>query len=282
MKLQHLAYSIFALGVAAAATSCQTEEIELFTTDDSMVYFQKTTMFTSSGNEGYGNSTSFSFVGYNEKMTSVTFAGEIRTMGKVRDYDRAVKVVVDEEKTTMVAGVDYEVDLDTVRIPAGKNLTKLNVKFLRNLRLRDEALTLVLRLQPNENFGVLEKYKSSNSYNASENDTINGAIFSFKIDEVYSCPSSWYTLNANNYFGKWTATKYIYINQTLGFELDYWTWINGAGSKITSGRMPDYAIKLQKILQAAADEVNPVYDEDGSFMQLGDAYRVDYSKYQQQ
>ena len=179
MKLQHLAYSIFALGVAAAATSCQTEEIELFTTDDSMVYFQKTTMFTSSGNEGYGNSTSFSFVGYNEKMTSVTFAGEIRTMGKVRDYDRAVKVVVDEEKTTMVAGVDYEVDLDTVRIPAGKNLTKLNVKFLRNLRLRDEALTLVLRLQPNENFGVLEKYKSSNSYNASDNDTSNGAIFSF-------------------------------------------------------------------------------------------------------
>ena len=78
----------------------------------------------------------------------------------------------------------------------------------------------MLRLQPNENFGVLEKYKSSNSYNASENDTINGAIFSFKIDEVYSCPSSWYTLNANNYFGKWTATKYIYINQTLGFELD--------------------------------------------------------------
>ncbi|MGM9803720.1 MAG: DUF4843 domain-containing protein [Muribaculaceae bacterium] len=281
MKIKNIAYSIMALAAATVATSCQTEEIELFTTDDSMVYFQKTTMVTSSGNEGYGNSTSFSFVGYTEKMTSVTFAGEIRTMGKVRDYDRAVKVVVDEENTTMIAGVDYEVDLDTVRIPAGKNLTKLNVKFLRNLRLRDEALTLVLRLEPNENFSVLTKYKSSNSYSASANDTINGSLYSFKIDEVYSCPASWYTLNANNYFGAWTATKFIYINQTLGFELDDWTWINGAGSKITAGRMPYYAIKLQKILQAAADEGNPVYDEDGKFMQLGDSYRVDYSNYHQ-
>lgn len=266
---------------AAVATSCQTEEIETFTTDDSMVYFQKTGFVTSAGGEGYSNSTSFSFVGYNEKMTSVTFAGEIRTMGKVRDYDRAVKVVVDEEKTTMELGKDYEVDLDTVKVHAGKNITKVNVKFLRTMRLRDEAATLVLKLLPNENFKVLEKYKSSNSYSASEDDVMDGSSFSFKIDEVYSCPASWYTLNANKYFGPWTATKFIYINATLGFELDDWTWINGAGSKITSGRMPYYAIKLQKILQAAADEGNPVYDEDGKFMQLGDSYRVDYSKLQQ-
>ena len=278
---KHITYIALGLMTAAVATSCQTEEIDTFTTDDSMVYFQKTGFVTSAGGEGYSNSTSFSFVGYNEKMTSVTFAGEIRTMGKVRDYDRAVKVVVDEEKTTMELGKDYEVDLDTVKVHAGKNITKVNVKFLRTMRLRDEAATLVLKLLPNENFKVLEKYKSSNSYSASEDDVMDGSSFSFKIDEVYSCPASWYTLNANNYFGPWTATKFIYINATLGFELDDWTWINGAGSKITSGRMPYYAIKLQKILQAAADEGNPVYDEDGKFMQLGDSYRVDYSKLQQ-
>ena len=277
---KHIIY--IALGLmAAVATSCQTEEIETFTTDDSMVYFQKTGYVTSAGGEGYSNSTSFSFVGYTEKMTSVTFAGEIRTMGKVRDYDRAVKVVVDEENTTMELGKDFEVDLDTVKVRAGKNITKVNVKFLRTMRLREEPVKLVLKLLPNEHFKVLEKYKSSNSYSASEDDVVDGSKFSFEIDEVYSCPASWYTLNANNYFGPWTATKFIYINATLGFELDDWTWINGAGSKITAGRMPYYAIKLQKILQAAADEGNPVYDEDGKFMQLGDSYRVDYSKLQQ-
>lgn len=268
-----------ALAMAAAATSCQNEEIDTFETDDSMVYFQKVGYTTSAGGEGYSNSTSFSFVGYNEKLTKVTFNGELHTMGKVRDYDRPVKVVVDEEKTTMIKGTDYEVDLDTVKIHAGQAVAKINVVFLRNPRFREKAETLVLKLLPNEHFQVLEKYKTSNSYSASSDDTLDGSVYSFKIDEVYSCPASWATLNANKYFGTWTATKFIFINKELGFELSDWTWINGAGSKITAGRMPYFAIKLQKILQAAADEGNPVYDEDGEFMQLGDSYRVDYSKY---
>ena len=60
--------------MAAVATSCQTEEIETFTTDDSMVYFQKTGYVTSAGGEGYSNSTSFSFVGYTEKMKFALWA----------------------------------------------------------------------------------------------------------------------------------------------------------------------------------------------------------------
>ena len=113
----------------------------------------------------------------------------------------------------------HQADLDTVKVRAGTNITKVNVKFLRTMRLREEPVKLVLKLLPNEHFKVLEKYKSSNSYSASEDDVVDGSKFSFEIDEVYSCPASWYTLNANNYFGPWTATKFIYINATLGFEL---------------------------------------------------------------
>lgn len=39
-----------------------------------------------------------------------------------------------------------------------------------------------------------------------------------------------------------------------------------------------YARELQSELQRRADEGDPVYDEDGSYMQLPDAYRVDYSE----
>ena len=47
--------------------------------------------------------------------------------------------------------------------------------------------------------------------------------------------------------------------------------------KVSKGRMPFYARELQSELQRRADEGDPVYDEDGSYMQLPDAYRVDYS-----
>ena len=64
------------------------------------------------------------------------------------------------------------------------------------------------------------------------------------------------------------------INGFFGFTTTDWTWATG---KVSKGRMPFYARELQSELQRRADEGDPVYDEDGSYMQLPDAYRVDYS-----
>ena len=63
-------------------------------------------------------------------------------------------------------------------------------------------------------------------------------------------------------------------NGFFGFTTTDWTWATG---KVSKGRMPFYARELQSELQRRADEGDPVYDEDGSYMQLPDAYRVDYS-----
>lgn len=267
--------------LAFSLVSCQTEEIDVFSTDDALVYFQRIAYTSSNGQEGYATNTNYSFVGASEKLTQVTFRADVRMLGKVVDYDRALKVVVDEERTTMEAGIDYEIDFDTLRIKAGANSTQVPVRFLRNLSFRDGADTLVIRLEPNEHFTLLEKYNTTNAYSTSSDDSnkMDGTRYTFVIDEVYTCPNGWHTLNASNYFGAWTITKYIYINQTLGFSTDDWVWINGAGSKITAGRLPYYTQHLQKELQRRADEGDPVYDEDGSFMQLGENYRVDYSKY---
>ena len=50
---------------------------------------------------------------------SVVLSATVRTMGKVADYDRPFKVVVDQEGTTAIEGKHYEVNLDTVVVPAG-------------------------------------------------------------------------------------------------------------------------------------------------------------------
>ena len=283
--MKHLIYILLPLSLAALAlTGCQTEEIDVFSTDDALVYFQRISYTTSNGQEGYATNTKYSFVGASEKMTQVTFKADVRLLGKVVDYDRSLKVVVDKERSTMDEGIDYEIDFDTLCIKAGTNKTQVPVRFLRNLSFREGPDTLVIRLEPNEHFSLLEKYNTTNTYNGNSDDSnkMDGTRYTFVIDEVYTCPDGWHTLNASNYFGAWTATKYIYINDTLGFSTEDWIWINGAGSKITAGRMPYYAQHLQKELQRRADEGDPVYDEDGSFMQLGENYRVDYSKYIEQ
>ena len=211
----------------------------------------------------------------------MVFSAKVKLLGEVKEYDRPIKVVVDEEHTTMtpydaVTNPDggYVADFDTLKIKAGTNEAIVGICFMRNASIKKQIDTLVLRLESNEYFDLLDDYKSSNVWDNTTADTIDGTRFTFLISEIYTKPSRWDGVSASNYFGSWNATRYAYINSLFGFTTTDWTWATG---KIATGRMSFYARELQKELQRRADEGDPVYDEDGSYMQLPDAYRVDYS-----
>ena len=65
----------------------------------------------------------------------------------------------------------------------------------------------------------------------------------------------------------------MFINDFFGFSTDDWEWSTG---RISKGRMPFYARELQKELQKRADEGQPMLEDDGSYMQLGANYQVNY------
>ena len=261
------------MAFASIASSCKKETIDFYESDDAKIYFQAQNYSGSNGAEGYTTSTEYSFVGKDLSWESVVFKGTVKMMGNVVDYDRACKVVVDEENTTMIAGEDYEIDLDTLKIKAGASTGYIGVRFLRSKNIREEAKKLTLMLLPNENFSILETYKASNVWTNTTAKEVDGSRFSFTIGEVYKKPSGWSRVSADNFFGSWNATKYAYINDYFGFSIDDWEWETG---KITAPRMSFYARELQKHLQQLANEGTPVYDEDGGYMQLADAYKVNY------
>ena len=250
---------IWVAAMAGISIACQKENVGLYNRGDSMVYFQVQNFSGSNGAEGYTTRTNFSFVDYAAAYTSVVFNAKVKLLGEVKDYDRALKVVVDEEQTTMtsydaVTNPDggYMMDFDTLKIKAGSN-----------------EGTVVLKLEANQYFEVLNAYKSSNVWSNTTADTIDGTRYTFLISEIYTQPSRWGDVAADQYFGKWNPVRYAYINGFFGFTTTDWTWATG---KVSKGRMPFYARELQSELQG-----DPVYDEDGSYMQLPDAYRVDYS-----
>lgn len=266
------------LALASISSSCKKETIDLYESDNAKIYFQVQSYSGSNGSEGYSTSTQFSFVNRSLDWKSVTFRGTVKLMGNIADYDRACKVTVDEENTTMILGEDYEINLDTLKIKAGANCGYIGVRFLRSANIKQEAKKLTLRLEPNENFGILETYKASNVWSNTTAADIDGSRFTFTIDEIYKKPSQWDRVGASTFFGAWTATKYAYINSTLGFTTDDWEWAN---NKISKARMPYYATTLRKDLQQKADAGEPMYDEDGSYMQLGDSYKVNYDNVNQ-
>lgn len=268
-----LLYTVLA---TLAIASCTKEDINTYELDDSRIYFQEQNYSGSDGSAGYATSMAFSYEGYGPSLTNVVFGGTVKIMGEVKDYDRSFKVVVDEENTTMVEGEGYEINFDTLCIKAGSNSCKVNVRFLRPQRLQIQEDTLTLKLVPNEHFGILESYKSSNNWQNTTAKEIDGQRYQFRISEIYTFPGAWSSY-AGTYFGTWTVTKYIYINELFGFTKDDWTFHNGTGCKITQARMPFYARELQKDLQAKADSGNPVMDENGQFMQLPSPYNVNYN-----
>ena len=203
----------------------------------------------------------------------------IRTMGKVVDYDRPFKVVVDQEGTTAIEGKHYEVNLDTVVVPAGKSTAYVRVRFFRTDDMMEKAVRLALRLEDNEYFKCyFPEYKNTNAYSAT-GVMIHGDVFAFSLSEMYTEPSYW-AMFGDDFFGDWTPKKYIVVNSVCGLTPSDWSNAGYAGTKVQYGRFNFFATVVQKYLQEQADAGTPELEADGSYMQLAPSYSVDYSLYE--
>ena len=278
MKLKILLFAVMSFPFL---WSCDKKEIPVFASDDAGIYFQRlTNAVYGSTTEYYGDSTDFSFAGTNAYYTSHVLYAPVLTMGKVVDYDRPFKVVVDMEETTAVEGKDFEIELDSLVIKAGTSKAEVPVRIIRTETLLEKTLKIVLRLQENEHFKCyLETYKNTNLYTA-KGEQISGVRYVFTFNEMYTQPNFWKNYAEKDYFGEWTAKKYQVVNQVCGLTPIDWRYANYYGYKMQSARLPFFARTVRIYLQEQADAGNPVTDSDGKYMQLAPNYEVDYSDYQ--
>ena len=174
---------LFVLSLTLVFSACEKQDISVFTTNDSGIYFQRVTSYIyNSTTEYYGDSVAYSFASEKASVKSVMLSATIRTMGKVVDYDRPFKVVVDQEGTTAIEGKHYEVNLDTVVVPAGKSTAYVRIRFFRTDDMMDKAVRLALRLEDNEYFKCyFPEYKNTNVYSAT-GVMIHGDEFVFFVE----------------------------------------------------------------------------------------------------
>lgn len=274
-----MAVSLFAMA-GGMLTSCNEDEIPTFETDDAGIYFQnggQTRFYINI--DAYNDSTTFSFSECDDNVKDTTLYARIRTLGKVRDYDRNVKVVVDKELSTAVEGKHFEVKFDTVCIKAGESEAKVGVKFLRDASLKSEQVRIVIKVEDNENFKVpFEVQKNTNVYYA-QGEQIRASSFVFDVNEFYAEPALWTMFGQP--VGKWSISKQRLMTKLFDLTAYDWSidgWRNGDG-KVLYKTFVYFAVKLRIYLQGMADAGTPVIDDDGSYMQLSDAYHVDYSAY---
>ena len=265
--------------------SCEKSEIMNFTSEDCGVYFQRissTSMPADGSNiyvttNQYIDSMTFSFVREKSSTTNVIVGCPIVGLGKVKDYKRPIRVVIDEERTNAVRGVDYEVNLDTVNMPANAGKTSLRVRLLRTDILLTETKRVAFRLLENEYFKLhIQSYKNSSNWQATA-DTVSAVEFAVVFNEQYTEPI-YYMIFGEDFWGPWTPKKYQVLNQVMGWTDGDWDKAGQSGAKVAYGRFDFAAKATQRYLQNMADAKTPVLDSDGLYMQLTDKYTVDYSK----
>ena len=268
---------LFILTLNVVFSACEEQDIPLFTTDDTGIYFQRVSSYRGT-TEYYADTISYSFVSSSAMLQDTVLQATVRTMGKVADYDRPFKVVVNQEGTTAVEGVHYELDLDSIIMPAGTSTAFVRVRFFRTKDMMEKAVRLALQLEDNEYFKCyLSEYKNTNVYEV-EGKIISGNLFAFSLSEMYTEPSYW-SMFGGNFFGGWTAKKYIVVNSVCGLTLEDWDDAGLTGAKVSYGRFGFFAAAVQKYLQEQADAGTPELDSDGGYMQLAPSYSVDYSLY---
>ena len=212
-------YILFILGLSAILGACEKKDISVFSTNDAGIYFQLIKGYYGTTTEIYTDSLDYSFASVPASMKDVMLPATVRTMGKVVDYDRPFRVVVDKEGTTAIEGVHYEINVDTVVIPAGESMAKINVRFFRTDDLMEKSVRLALRLEDNEYFKCyFPEYKSMNTY-SSTGVLIHGDSFSFTLSEMYTIPWYWSVIIKTDYFGTWMPKKFMIINMVCGFTL---------------------------------------------------------------
>ena len=271
---------LFVSSLTLVFCACEKQDISVFTTDDSGIYFQRVTSYIyNSTTEYYGDSVAYSFASAKASVKSVVLSATIRTMGKVADHARPFKVVVDKEGTTAIEGVHYEIDVDTVVVPAGESKADINVRFFRTDDLMEKSVRLALRLEDNEYFKCyFPEYKNTNAYSAT-GVMIHGDEFVFSLSEMYTEPWYW-SMFGDGFFGNWTPKKFLVVNSVCGLSAADWDIAGYAGAKIQYGRFNFFTTTVQKYLQEQADAGTPELDSDGSYMQLAPSYSVDYSRYE--
>lgn len=280
---------IVAILAAAAMVSCSEEGFTTYEpgtvgngTAKSGICFQKAYSTDINGNVyTYTDYTTLSFSSAPSTITKTTVYVPVSLMGDVTNENRPFKLTVDSEKTTAVAGVHYDLADSACYMPAGKAKQNVPIVLYRHEDLLKNQLAIVVKLEPNENFTTpLEKFKYDATWNSSDTTMLSGTVYTVYFSEKYSRPSYWNSFG-NTYFSTWSAKKEKMINEIMNWKHSDWNYAGFSGYPIAAGKFPYAARKLREKLQAAADAGDPIYDEDGSFMQLGSSYLVDYSKYMQ-
>lgn len=233
------------------------------------IYFQYSAV-TENGVNIWQDSMLFTFQALPPDIKEYTLYIPVKLFGFVANYPRTFKARVCGG--TAIEGEDFQPLAGEYVFPAEMAGTTLPVVLKRTDKLFKNKISIELELLENENFSLLMPEITS------VRDTLDATRFKVVYSEIITQPFYW--LSAKRYFGNFSVKKINFLNGLMGWTIQDWQNAGMNGAVITAGKFNYAATLMRNELQALADSNKPEKEEDGSYMQLGDSYKVDYSRYE--
>lgn len=282
MKVKNIAYIFVAAAIGCATASCSHDDLDSYSGPKAMLYIQEYSGFDIYGNAtGCTDHTDADFTKIQPEFALWTQSFQVRMAGEVVDYDRPYSLRIEADSTTAIEGVDFDIEQNEFMIKAGKASDVVRVRLHRNDRIKVERVRISFLLEPNEYFSIdIPEFKNTTSWSA-EGKMMDATRYYFTMSEFYERPEVWNNWNLDEEFGPYSPKKFSVINTLFNWVYDDWTHVgNIATDKLILNFMPFYGLEFQRYLQKMADEGTPEREVDGSLMQPGNKYTVDYSKYE--
>lgn len=234
--------------------ACETDAIDTYSGKDNIyfTYAESGDDFIVGGRErrdSIGYSFAFDEPEVQQMLVKIPFA----VQGNVSTEERVVKLVVDEA-STVIEGTHFEIPSQVI-LGAGKAVDSLPITFFRVPEMKTENLSLVLRLESNENFTTDFKSRVINS------DTLSLVKLKITINDILKMPLGWY----DYYQGDFTAKKFFLMSELLDFDpIDF-----NDPRIVNLGVQQYYATFMQRYLNEQEAVGNTIYEDDGSKMVMG-------------
>lgn len=233
--------------------SCEEDQIDTYTGSNN-IYFtwaEKGAYFTS----GFArkDSVGYSYALIKADVTEMLVKVPIAIQGKVATEDRTINVVIDE-RSTASEGIHYVLP-ENIALKAGNVYDSIPVIFYRTDEMKDQNFSLILKLEPNENF-------STDFQNQIDGENILSLTeLELTINDIVQEPAAWYAY----YLGDFSAKKIFLMSDLLGFDPGDFE-VRGI---ISTAEMLYFGSFMQRYLNEQRLAGNTVYEEDGNEMVMG-------------
>lgn len=186
----------------------------------------------------------------------------IMTTGRVKDYDRNFRLVIDNDSTTAVAGREYTPPAESQLIKAGTCYTDVVIPVYRTEFLKKEELRFHLKLEPTSDFviGIPIWFERSPEFDA-DRHIVRMSDFIVR-PEIWNGYESSIDHSEKGYWGVFSEKKYRLICEK--FNLVYKDFSSkekmpNAKQRVIREVMADY-------LQELYDANTPILEEDRRLM----------------